>query len=114
MDAVLETEGATVGWVDDGEWLTFTVNVSQSGYYDVDIRYASNNTNSGPLQFEIDGNTIGNTLSFNSTGDWDQWASKTLQNVPLTEGTHILKLNVIQGGFNIGKMTFSFDSALDL
>ena len=65
------------------------------------------------FNFEIDGNTVGNTLSFNSTGDWDQWASKTLQNVPLTEGTHILKLNVIQGGFNIGKMTFSFDSALD-
>ena len=113
VDAVFETEGATVGWLDDGEWLTYTVNVTQSGYYDVDIRYATENTSSGPLQFEIDGNAIGNTLSFSSTGEWDQWSSKTLQNVPLTEGTHVLRLNVIQGGFNIGKMTFSFDSALD-
>ena len=32
VDAVFESEGATIGWVDDGEWLTYTISVTEAGY----------------------------------------------------------------------------------
>ena len=42
-------EGTTVGWIDAGEWLEYSIDVSQSGYYDLSFRYASGNTTGGDL-----------------------------------------------------------------
>ncbi|MEL6132566.1 MAG: glycosyl hydrolase, partial [Bacteroidota bacterium] len=54
VDAVeVPGEGATVSWIHAGEWLEYTVEVQQPGYYDVAIRYASgNNAGGGPLHLE--------------------------------------------------------------
>ncbi len=30
-----------MGWVEDGEWLLYTVDVQQSGFYDIITRYSS-------------------------------------------------------------------------
>ena len=44
---------------------------------------------------------------------WDQWTSKTYDNIILFEGQQILRLFVENGGFNIGKLEFSFQDDLD-
>lgn len=113
VDTVLEDEGATVGWIDAGEWLTYSIVVKQSGYYSLDLRYAADNTNGGPFHLEIDGKRICNDITVGSTGGWDKWRSKSVQNIELIEGAHILKLVFSAGGFNLGKMTFSHQSQLN-
>ena len=71
-------EGMTVGWISSGEWLEYTVDVQNPGTYSIAIRYASANTNGGgPMHFELDGVSISNSISFPTTGDWDEWATKT-------------------------------------
>jgi endo-1,3(4)-beta-glucanase len=113
VDAVSDTEGKTVGWIEAGEWLEYSVDVSQSGYYKMDFRYASNNASSGPFHLELDGQQVGNAISLSSTGDWDQWATKSVTGIPLLEGVHVLKVAIDQGGFNLGEMTFTRISDLD-
>ena len=59
--SIVENEGATVGWIAAGEWLEYTVEVDESGYYDFEYSYASANQNGGgPFTLEIDGNKITN------------------------------------------------------
>ncbi len=103
-------EGATVGWISTGEWLEYSVDVQTTGCYDLAIRFASGNNNGGgPFLFKVDGETVSNAISVSSTGDWNNWSTKTA-NINLTEGTHILRLEMLGGEFNIGKMTFAYNA----
>lgn len=112
--ALVTNEGPTVGWINAGEWLEYSIDVQTAGYYDVDIRYASGNPNGGgPCHFEIDGNIISPSISFNSTNGWGNWATKVANNVALTAGEHILRLVFSDGEFNIGNMDFSYSNPLN-
>lgn len=104
-------EGNTVGWVDAGEWLEYTVNVAQAGTYDVNIRYTSgNNAGGGPFWFEReDGTKISpnSTVALNDV-NWSTYANKLVQNVTLAAGRQVIRFKVENGGFNFGRMTFTY------
>jgi len=105
------TEGVTVGWIDAGEWLEYTVNVSQGGSYDVTLRYTSGNTSGGgPFWFEReDGTKISSdiTVAFNDI-NWSTYANKVVTGVSLAAGQQVIRVRVGNGGFNLGRMTFTF------
>jgi endoglucanase Acf2 len=103
-------EGLTVGWINEGEWLKYTVNVAQSGLYSFAFRYASGNSaGGGPLHLEVDGQPVSSDIAVPSTSTtvWTVWATKTVADIPLTAGKHVLKLAFSAGEFNLGKMTFA-------
>jgi len=114
VDAALDTqEGATVGWISAGEWMEYTIEVQTSGLYNATLRYASGNSNGGgPFYFEIDGTAIIPPTSFATTSDWGTWANKVINNIPLTQGQHVLRLHATSGEFNLGKMNFTYASPL--
>lgn len=104
------TEGAIVGFIAKSEWLEYTVNVTQAGTYSFAFRYASGNAaGGGPFQLELDGKSISSaiTVPSTSTTSWDVWATKTVPNIQLTPGEHILRIAFSSGEFNFGKMTFT-------
>lgn len=103
-------EGATVGSITTNEWLEYTVNVTQSGLYSFAFRYASGNAaGGGPFHLELDGQNISGTITVPSTSttSWNVWATKTVANIPLTPGEHILRVAFSSGEFNLAKMTFT-------
>lgn len=111
VDAVTVTnEGDTVGWITAGEWLEYTIEVETTGCYDLNIRFASGNSNGGgPIYFEIDDTKITEDVRFSATGDWNNWNTKSTS-IELTQGTHILKLVADQGEVNIGKIEFIYNN----
>lgn len=103
-------EGATIGWINTGEWVEYTVNVEQSGLYSFDFRYASGNANGGgPFNLKLDGDDISGNILVPSTSStvWTNWATKTVSDIPLTEGKHTLRIAFGFGEFNLGRMTFT-------
>ena len=114
VDAIIDQiEGATVGWIATGEWLEYSIYVQDPGFYSLDFRYASGNNNGGgPFHLELDGNPISDPITVNSTGDWYNWATKTVNDIPLSKGDHILKLSFSDGEFNLGNMTFTYSTPL--
>jgi endoglucanase Acf2 len=115
VDAItIPSEGNTVGWISAGEWLEYSIDVEDAGLYSLDIRYASGNDNGGgPIYFEIEGDTVSPEITLPSTGSWTTWGNHLTNEIELTQGEHILRLKVINGEFNLGRMEFSFSSALD-
>lgn len=106
-------EGPTVGWIDAGEWMEYTVNVQTAGIYTATVRYASGNTGGGgPFHFEIDGTPVSPDASVTTSGNWGAWANKVINNVMLTQGQHVLRVAVTNGGFNLGNMTFAYTGPL--
>ena len=102
-------EGATVGWIEKGEWLEFTTDVIQSGLYTLKFRYSSGNPNGGgPFTLQAQDLIITDSIYVPSTSssNWDTWKTKEIFNIPLQKGKQILRVNFHGGEFNLGKMIF--------
>jgi endo-1,3(4)-beta-glucanase len=114
VDAALDnTEGAMVGWIANGEWLEYSIHAQQPGLYQLAFRCASGNaTGGGPFYFELNGTAVSDSIFINDTGGWDVWATRTVENIALPRGEHILRVVFKGGEFNLGKMTFTYSGPL--
>jgi len=100
-------EGAVVGTLASGEWLEYSVDVAQTGLYSLTFRYASGNSaGGGPFHLELDGQVVSADIPVPSTNAWTTWATKTMTDIPLIAGKHILKVAFSSGEFNLAKLTF--------
>ena len=99
------TNGYDVGWINTGEYLNYTVNVAQTGTYNLLIRVTAN-TGDGKILMRWDGQNLGNLIDVPATGGWSSWRSLAVNNIPLTQGKHTFSLNFYFGGFNINFVKF--------
>lgn len=95
-----------IGWIEDGEWLNYTVTIVYGGKYYLGFQIASP-TVTGNMQVLLDDQVISESVSIPNTGDWQNWQTITIESVELPSGNHTLKLNFIKGGFNLRKMVFT-------
>ena len=83
--------GYLLGWARVGEWLTYTVNATESRSYAVAARLA--NVGSGAtFRVEVDGVDRTGAIAVPNTGGWDTWQTVSLGNIPLTQGLHVIRL----------------------
>jgi len=99
------TLGYNVGWIENGEWLRFTVNVLQSGTFDISLRVASTNSD-GRILLKWDDHNLGDFIDVPNTGGWQNWQNVTVQNMQLASGKHDLQIRFINGGFNFNYAEF--------
>lgn len=93
--------GQNIGWIDAGDWMTYTVSLpeSASGQYDVTYRVAS--FDGGSLTLEQPGGTTQyGTLNFAGSGGWQSWADAT-HRVSIPAGTTSLAIAATTGGWNL-------------
>lgn len=108
------SEGYTLGWTAASEWVEYSIQVPAAGYYHLSLRAASGNTNGGgPFHIECDDQAVTDDISIDYTGGWYNWVNVEVNNVALHSGEHILKVAMDGGEFNLGRMTFSYQSELD-
>ncbi len=97
-----------VGWIQTGEWLTWTVQIEKTGIYDVEIRVAADAAdNGGVLYLALNNERLGGNVVAPVTGGWQTWQSVWMRDVTLPAGEHILRMNVRNGGFNLNRMRFT-------
>ncbi|MES2732523.1 MAG: carbohydrate-binding protein, partial [Bacteroidota bacterium] len=102
----VSSEGTNaLGWVNNGEWMEYTLNAATAGSYNINARVASV-FNTGVFHLEWDGNNISGPIAVPNTGDWQGWQSVT-KTVTLTAGQHVLRVFADAGNFNLNKITFS-------
>jgi hypothetical protein len=94
-----------VGWTGAGEWLKYTVNVTTTGVYSLQVRVASPNSGKG-LHAEIDGTTIA-TVSVPNTTGWQTYQTVTVTTTSIAAGTHSLRIYMDTDGFNLNYVTFA-------
>ncbi len=99
-----------VGWIEDGEWLLYTVVIDEAGTYSVELRVASS-SNAGRLRLFLDNQVISHEISVPNTGGWQNWKSILAATYSLPAGTHRIKINVTRGGFNLNYLNFTFKSS---
>src|SRR5260221_3098825 len=74
--------GLNVGWIDNGDWMDYTVNVATAGAYTVNFRLATP-YNSVTMALRDETGKVLATMSTNSTGDFQKWVTlKTTVTLP--------------------------------
>ena len=96
--------GFQVGFTNDDEWLLFTIEVQESGFYNVVTRYAS--TSSGLFSLELDGFPIVDNIILYNTGSYSNFVNKLTEGIYLPAGTYKLKMKMITGGYNLSSVNF--------
>jgi hypothetical protein len=101
-----------VGWTDVGEWMGYTIEDVIAGTYDVTVRISAMSAG-GILFLQLNGLNLG-VLNIPSTGGWHNWQNMVIPNVEVTEGEKFLKVQTVQAGYNIERITFeSVNSSID-
>lgn len=94
------------GWTWPGEWINYTVKVSQSGLYRISLQYTA--SGDGGIQLLVDGEPVTGELRIPSTRNaeeqipWRQWHHwnriDSLTTVQLVKGIHVFTLHTVTHG----------------
>ena len=99
--------GYDVGWTEDNEWMSYTVDISSAGVYNLSIRCANGNAIPGYLHVEMDGVDASGTVIISGTGGWQTWNDIVINAIPLPVGKHIMKIVFDKAGFNINAVKWT-------
>lgn len=117
-NGILETINAGyngIGYVnynnEVGSYVEWKINTPVSGSYRLTFRYSNGTTVNRPMSIMINGNTIINSMDFNSTGTWTDWAEAYIV-ASLNQGQNILRATGItsNGGPNVDYLKISITS----
>jgi hypothetical protein len=82
--------GKNVGYINDGDFVEYTIDATSAGDYDLDFRVASA-TSGGTITISSNGNVIG-SLNVATTGGWQNWTTLSTR-VTLPAGEQTLRLD---------------------
>ena len=87
--------GHAIGFMQDTEWLEYTITVASRGNYIIGFRVLSPN-DSGRIHVEIDGVDVTGEIVIPATGAWDtdNWVTVYIDPVTLQEGESVLRVVV--------------------
>jgi len=83
--------GYDIGWIKAGEWLEYSINITQSDKYDLEFRVARDGIG-GTFHVEFNGVDKTGTLTIPDTGGWQSWTTVKKLGVSLSEGPQIMRI----------------------
>lgn len=94
-----------IGNVNNGDWLCYTLQVTQAGAYSIET-YCVSGGGKTNFYFEVDGKSAGQIVD-SPEDDWDVFShSVKVTNVQLSEGKHVLRWYTT-GSINLDKFVFT-------
>lgn len=104
--------GYDLGDFSTGEWVQYTVNVTQTGTYNIDFRIATDMSGSG-FSLWVDGNNVTGTINVSNNGGWQTWTTISVPGIQLTKGIRKLRLVSINQYVNINYMNFTLATGIE-
>ncbi|MEL6470627.1 MAG: carbohydrate-binding domain-containing protein [Cyanobacteria bacterium J06623_4] len=99
--------GYYVGQIQAQEYLTYTVDVPETGEYLLEARVSSGKEGTKYFDFVIDEAQV-SKFSIGKTGGWYSWTTiEATEPITLTAGTHEIRVNMRTGGFNFDSFQLS-------
>ena len=86
-----------IGWTRTGEWLHYTVEVTESGSYTIFFPVASRKEG-GIFHLEIEGKDVSGPIKVPDTGGWDKLEMIQAEGVELETGVHVLRMVMDEEG----------------
>jgi endoglucanase len=107
IDTYPGSNGYSVGWTDNKEWMQYTIYADSAAAYTFRIRSASLYAAAGIVHLSINGTDISSPKSLTGSGNWNVWRSDSVSGIILPAGKSSLRLHFDRGGSNINLFTFT-------
>ena len=102
VDIVEGGTGKAIGYTASGEWLEYTVNVSEDGEYAIKASASTGMENGASFCLLVDGKLVGDTIKVPQTGeDWSVYQEFEGGSAQLTKGEHVIRLLVTSDNVNV-------------
>jgi hypothetical protein len=108
VEQISPNPGYHLAWIQNGEWLEYTVDVASPGTYNVTARVSALAVGKS-FRLEMDGVTIAN-FAVPNTGGWLNWQSVQVSGVTLGAGTKVMRIVATNSDFNIDQISFALTS----
>ncbi|MFB6342673.1 family 16 glycosylhydrolase [Saccharicrinis sp. FJH62] len=95
-----------IGWTFPGEWLEYSVKVEADGLYDIMCRTAGL-TRGGSFRLLMNGRDLTGEKVASTASSWTQFRSMYIRDIQLFETDTMLRLEIINGDFNMANMNFT-------
>ncbi|MGZ5474966.1 MAG: Ig-like domain-containing protein, partial [Thermoanaerobaculia bacterium] len=102
--------GYVVNNFQTGEWLTYTINVSQTGTYRIEA-LVSSMLSTSRFHIEVDGTDKTGLIDVPNTGSWGSYRWVGTGSISLSAGRHVLKIYADAEYFNIDMISSSLEAA---
>ena len=106
VDTEYNDGGGNVGWINTGEWLEYSVEVSSTDDYDAEIRVASPNS-TGRMILLFNGVDKTGSIIIPNTGAWTAFQSVFVRDIELSVSDTLMRVDIEGGSFNLGRMIFA-------
>ena len=104
------SNGLHLSFIEKDEWVNYTVDVQESGFYNIDLRYATTQSG-GQIKYLIDGNDVSEQITLSNTGGWNNFINNSTNNIYIGEGIQTFQVLVIGTiGFNMSSLNFSISN----
>lgn len=98
--------GYSIGYLEKGEWLTYTFTIRETASYNISARVASME-GGGSIKLQLNNTDLTGNITIPATGGWQTWDYADLGNVTLTAQSDAkLKVLITNSGFNLNKLNF--------
>lgn len=104
-----------IGYIADGEWLTYTFEVKQAGEYSISLNTSSPN-DGGKVSLTIGSTKVADGVLIPKTGDWGTYDNVVVvESIELEAGKQTLRINIDKGNFNLDNIKFiAIDTTTDV
>lgn len=98
--------GVEVSFTTAGEFLTYSVEVVNPGFYDLTFRYSKGSTRISNMRVSSNGTDLAGEILFPATGSFTTYQSVT-RRVALEAGRQVISLQFVDGSMNLNHFTFT-------
>jgi|GEM_PF-3846484 len=92
--------GYNVGWIEQGEYLEYDLDIVDAGEYDILLRVATDIFDTKEIEISINDSSVGKA-SFNRTGGWQSYTDVIVSGISLESGSNELRLDMLDAQFNL-------------
>lgn len=96
--------GFNIGYVTSGDYVTYVIEVTESGTYKLNARVASLSNGGSFILYSNE--TPLTTVLFNATGGWQNWTTVQSEGFYLNAGTYTFKIQATKDDWNINYFEF--------
>lgn len=107
LDTFDGSNGYNVGWIENNEWLQYTIQTDSAAAYTLNLRTASNYNQPGIVRFSVDGGDILSPQTLPYTGGWQNWNTTSVSGVILPAGESKIRVFFDRAGSNLNLFSFS-------
>lgn len=101
IQATSDSQGAyNVGWIEEGEWLAYHIQVHGAGEYLLKARVRSWDAEPRSMRVEIDRQDVSGSVKFTQPATGENWFDIELGSVELASGPHTMRIVFESSGFN--------------